>query len=44
MRPLPEADRDVMLPAILLHDTGWSRVPEGEVLEAIRPVADAMTS
>ncbi|RYP87738.1 HD domain-containing protein [Nocardioides guangzhouensis] len=33
----PEADRDVVLPAIILHDTGWSRVPEGEVLEAIRP-------
>lgn len=33
----PEADRDVVLPAILLHDTGWSRVPEAEVLEAIRP-------
>lgn len=33
----PEADRDVVLPAIILHDTGWSRVPEHEVLEAIRP-------
>ena len=33
----PEADRDVVLPAIILHDTGWSCVPEGEVLEAIRP-------
>ncbi|MFE7216384.1 HD domain-containing protein [Streptomyces sp. NPDC001698] len=33
----PEADRDVVLPAIILHDTGWSRVPEKEVLEAIRP-------
>ncbi|WP_079186043.1 HD domain-containing protein [Streptomyces sp. CB01580] len=33
----PEADRDVVLPAIILHDTGWSRVPEEEVLEAIRP-------
>lgn len=33
----PGADRDVVLPAIILHDTGWSRVPEGEVLEAIRP-------
>lgn len=35
----PEADRDVVLPAIILHDTGWSRVPEDEVLEAIRPGA-----
>lgn len=33
----PEADRDVVLPAIILHDTGWSRVPSDEVLEAIRP-------
>lgn len=33
----PDADRDVVLPAMILHDTGWSRVPEGEVLEAIRP-------
>ena len=33
----PDADRDVVLPAIILHDTGWSRVPEAEVLEAIRP-------
>ena len=32
-----DADRDVVLPAIILHDTGWSRVPEHEVLEAIRP-------
>lgn len=35
----PEADRDVVLPAIILHDTGWSRVPEDEVLEGIRPGA-----
>lgn len=33
----PEADPDVVLPAILLHDTGWSQVPEAEVLEAIEP-------
>lgn len=33
----PEAERDVVLPAIILHDTGWSRVPPDEVLEAIRP-------
>ncbi|MFD4351181.1 HD domain-containing protein [Nocardia sp. NPDC058518] len=32
-----EADRDVVLPAIILHDTGWSKVPEHEVLAAIRP-------
>ncbi len=33
----PEADRDVVLPAIILHDTGWSMAPPAEVLEAIRP-------
>lgn len=33
----PEAERDVVLPAILLHDTGWSQVPPDEVLEAIAP-------
>jgi hypothetical protein len=33
----PDADPDVVLPAMILHDTGWSRVPEDEVLEAIRP-------
>lgn len=35
----PDADPDVVLPAMILHDTGWSRVPEDEVLEAIRPGA-----
>ena len=33
----PDADPDVVLPAILLHDTGWSQVPEPEILEAIAP-------
>lgn len=33
----PDADPEVVLPAILLHDTGWSTVPEDEVLEAIAP-------
>lgn len=31
------SDPEVVLPAILLHDTGWSRVPAEEVLEAIAP-------
>ncbi|WP_323101380.1 HD domain-containing protein [Intrasporangium sp. YIM S08009] len=35
----PEADPEVVLPAILLHDTGWSQVPEPEVLAAIAPGA-----
>ena len=34
---LPEADREVVLPAILLHDIGWSTVAEHDVLEAIAP-------
>lgn len=34
---VPEADPDVVLPAILLHDTGWSQVPRELVLSAIAP-------
>jgi hypothetical protein len=34
---IPGADPRVVLPAILLHDTGWSTVPEEQVLEAIAP-------
>lgn len=34
---IPQADPEVVLPAILLHDTGWSRIPPDEVLEAIAP-------
>lgn len=33
----PEADPLVVLPAILLHDTGWSQAPRDEVLSAIAP-------
>ncbi|GAC1502814.1 MAG: hypothetical protein NVS2B15_25500 [Pseudarthrobacter sp.] len=33
----PEADAAVVLPAIMLHDIGWSQVPPSEVLEAIAP-------
>jgi HD superfamily phosphodiesterase len=33
----PEADPEVVLPAILLHDTGWSAAPADEVLTAIAP-------
>jgi hypothetical protein len=32
-----EADPGVVLPAIMLHDIGWSKVPPDEVLEAIAP-------
>ncbi|WP_160668592.1 HD domain-containing protein [Pseudarthrobacter sp. ATCC 49987] len=33
----PEADAAVVLPAIMLHDIGWSQVPPAEVLQAIAP-------
>jgi HD superfamily phosphodiesterase len=33
----PEADASVVLPAIMLHDVGWSKVPPDEVLAAIAP-------
>ncbi|ASN53320.1 HD domain-containing protein [Sinomonas sp. R1AF57] len=33
----PGAEAGVVLPAIMLHDIGWSRVPAAEVLEAIAP-------
>lgn len=37
LRSLPEADPEVVRPAILLHDIGWSTVPEDQILEAIAP-------
>jgi len=37
---IPEADEQIVLPAILLHDTGWSTVDEVENLEAIAPDRD----
>jgi HD domain len=30
----PEADRDVVVPAILLHDVGWKSIPEDRQLQA----------
>lgn len=33
----PQADPDVVLPGILLHDTGWSCVAPEDVLAAIAP-------
>ncbi|MFQ5613584.1 MAG: HD domain-containing protein [Anaerolineae bacterium] len=35
----PEADEDVVLPAILLHDVGWKTVPEEKQLGAFGPKA-----
>ena len=31
------ARRDIVLPAIILHDTGWSTVPEDKILESFGP-------
>ncbi len=35
LKLIPEADESVVLPAILLHDTGWKRVPQALLLDAI---------
>jgi hypothetical protein len=35
LKLIPEADESVVLPAILLHDTGWKRVPQELLLDAI---------
>lgn len=37
---IPAANEAIVLPAILLHDTGWSTVDERENLEAIAPDRD----
>jgi HD superfamily phosphodiesterase len=33
----PEADAEVVLPAVLLHDVGWKMVPEDEHLKSFGP-------
>ena len=33
----PDADEDIVLPAIILHDVGWKMVPEEKQLEAFGP-------
>jgi HD superfamily phosphodiesterase len=33
----PEADAEVVLPAVILHDLGWKMVPEDEQLNAFGP-------
>ena len=35
LKELPEARESVVLPAILLHDVGWKKVPQELLLEAI---------
>jgi hypothetical protein len=34
---VPGARAEIVLPAVLLHDSGWSTVPEDRILEAIAP-------
>lgn len=33
----PDANPDVVLPAILFHDTGWSKIPKDKILHAFGP-------
>ncbi|KAB7727632.1 HD domain-containing protein [Rudanella paleaurantiibacter] len=33
----PDADAGLVLPAILLHDTGWSKIPPDKILHAFGP-------
>jgi hypothetical protein len=35
LKLIPDADESIVLPAILLHDTGWKRVPQELLLDAI---------
>jgi Predicted HD superfamily hydrolase len=37
---IPDAQEHIVLPAILLHDSGWSTVDEREALESIAPGVD----
>ncbi|AFK04379.1 metal-dependent phosphohydrolase HD sub domain-containing protein [Emticicia oligotrophica DSM 17448] len=33
----PESDIEIILPAILLHDTGWSKIPKDKLFNAFGP-------
>lgn len=33
----PEAEADIVLPAMLLHDTGWKKIPKDKLLQSIGP-------
>ncbi len=35
LRELPQADESVVLPAVILHDVGWKRIPQDLLLLAI---------
>lgn len=37
LKHYPQADEDIVLPAILLHDVGWKMVPENEQAGAFGP-------
>ena len=36
----PNANEDIVLPAVILHDVGWKRVPEEKQLSAFGPKAN----
>lgn len=38
----PESDPAIVLPAMMLHDVGWSQVPDDEILGAIAPGGGAV--
>lgn len=40
LKHYPEADEAIVLPAILLHDVGWSIVPEEKQIKAFGPKAN----
>ena len=35
LKEIPEADESIVLPAVILHDVGWKRVPPDLLLDAI---------
>jgi hypothetical protein len=40
LHPIPDAHEHIVLPAIILHDTGWSTVDEYDAFQAIAPDRD----
>lgn len=36
----PQADADVVIPAVLLHDVGWKSIPEAQAEKAYGPVTE----
>lgn len=33
----PEAEADIVLPAMILHDTGWKKIPKEKILQSFGP-------